>query len=528
MSNSKPFLLGRVCEKSKKKSSKNYKNVELIELAKLLELDFKPRTKNDTMCEAIRQKLLEKNIETKEDLERYLSTSKIIVEKPNLVDELAKYPSFNDFMMFQPGIEAILELLNGITDLSKFSLSVSAIGANSANGFIRKLQYINNGYTLDVVLKSNQTPSSDNLYYEYLAGQCINEFSKYYPFFSRTYGLGNYKTDTDWKIFNKIKETSIFLYSMNEYLNFLNPTQYTKNVETSCIDSKNINIMTQYIPIKRSLWDYIVAFSPSNKFNPVYKMHLTSIISTLYLTYGCLSKLANYFTHYDLHMSNIVLYEIPDRKYIDVVAKTSSGDLQFKTRYLPIIIDYGRSYFNCEALSSGLINSPKFMKSICSLDSNSPFDICPDYCGDEVGYSFMGDINPDGSVSATGIDDYYINRGRRNISHDLRGLSDLSSIINFDNLENVSYIKLWKDLMNGIVYNKYNTFGMPEIMSGSAPGTVNNVHEVYNSLETMIRQSEFINDFENLLKSYNNISYGILTVDFSVDTMNPFEFIKYP
>ena len=528
MSNGKPYLLGRICEKPEKKTKllDTYKNDELERMANMLGIKFNKFESNNKLCESIRAVLEGNNINTIDEFDNFALDHKI-----------KKYPSLNDFMIFQPGLYSINKLFNGIDDIGKFNRIIQPIGNNSHNGFIRKFNYVNNGITLDVVLKSNKKKSTDNPYYEYLAGQCINEFSKYFPFFSRTYAIGQYKNRTFWNYFGSINKRTDLPYDISHYIEYFDvAASLDQKVKNSCINSDMKNVFTQFINIKKSLLEYFHNFTDASyHFEVKYQNQLTKHILLLYLVYGTLSKLGNYFTHYDLHMNNVVLYEIPNNNYIDIVIKTINGKkIILKSRYLPIIIDYGRGYFNCHALQSGILDSPSLMKKVCEYDITNPIPadkVCPNICGNEVGYQFSGKINPDGSIDSTGVDDFYINLGKRNISHDLRLLSDLNHIIDFSYLDqDISYIKQFTDLLKEINYRSYNPYGMPETEHPQPPpqpqNSINNIHDAARALDEIVRNPEYIRHINTVVLNSNPDYYGELSIDFSADGFKEFHFFK--
>jgi hypothetical protein len=224
-------------------------------------------------------------------------------------------------------------------------------------------------------------------------------------------------------------------------------------------------------------------------------------------------------------MENVVLYSIPNSQHIDVEAMTENGVISFKTKYLPIIIDYGRSYFNCSAIETGLVNSHELMKKVCLNDARGSNE-CPKHCGNDVGYLFTGEYMPaTDSFKRTGKNNYYINRGRRNMSHDLRCLSFIKDKgMKFNQLDSsISWIRLWKQLINDITYqDDYDKFGMPELTS--EPGEISNVSDVFESLKQIMMQPDYTANHSSQFVSTS--SYGKLVVDFS-QTMQPFQFTKY-
>jgi hypothetical protein len=424
--------------------------------------------------------------------------------------------------MFTPGLLFTETFFAGSLDLSNYSQEIDRIGINSANGFIRKLNYKDNSLSMDVVLKSAANAQADNLYYEYLAGQCINEFSKFYPFFSRTFGIGKYKSNQTYNALKSIASKNLLSAPVHNFIEPMNLSDFETTISESCQNSLYMTIFTQFIPIDGSLWNYFTSFTRNSVFRQGYQNQLTKHIAILFMVYGSLHKLSDFFTHYDLHMDNIALYAIPNAQYIDVEAKTENGVISFKTKYIPIIIDYGRSYFNCSAIESHLVNSPTVMKSVCLKDSfRSGSPVCVRNCGDYVGYSFTGQYNPaTDSFNATQGDDFFINRAKRNKSHDLRGLSDLKRSINFSELDSsISYIRRWKQIIEHLNYNA-RFFGKPE--TSSVMGQFNNVTDIFRELSNIMLEPEFIRDHD---QHYKTASYGKLVLDFS-NTMEPFIFTK--
>lgn len=523
MENQKPFIFGKTCEvpKNKKKKVYRYTREELTHMAERVDIPITPQTSNDNLCESLRKIVIDNNLHTYQDFEKYASTL-----------ELQKYPSLNDFIMFQPGLTAINQLFEGINDISKFSQTITSIGKPSANGFLFNLDYTINSTTLNVILKSNKKSDNDNLYHEYLAGQCINEFSYYFPFFPRTYKIGMYTHTSSWQDLSTMKGTKKLQRPFSNYINFYNASDFTRSTKISCASSKFINVFIQYLNLKYTLDNYFLNFTynGNTKINPAYSHQLTKHILILYLTYKTLSKLADYFTHYDLHADNVGIYEIPESKCIDLVIKTDSDVLELKINHIPILIDFGRSYFNCSALNAGLKSSTQLMETVCTYDNRNPDGaqrLCTNTCGDGRGYQFSGILQADGSISNTDQDDYWINRAHRNMSHDLRLMNEIKSHFNFNDLDNgVPYIKQFKDLLKNINYGTYNRFGMPETLVNPA-NPVNNVHDVANALESIVKLPEFKTDLYQTLSSKSPDSYGTLYIDFSSGGFQEYRFVKH-
>jgi hypothetical protein len=111
---------------------------------------------------------------------------------------------------------------------------VHEIGQVSSSGFVLNLQYETMKYNANALLKSSRKTTSDNLFYEYLAGVLfINRVNEIFPCFTETYHLFRHNsTDTR----KKIKDNAMRIdeYSTVIKLNNCDKTM-VKNVG-KCID----------------------------------------------------------------------------------------------------------------------------------------------------------------------------------------------------------------------------------------------------------------------------------------------------
>jgi hypothetical protein len=88
----------------------------------------------------------------------------------------------------------------------RYLVNVKHIGQPSANGFVLNLQYTNQGYTTNAVLKSAVTNNGDHPYYEYLVGLFINKLTKTVPCFIETYNLFTYHDNS---LKDKLKKKNV-------------------------------------------------------------------------------------------------------------------------------------------------------------------------------------------------------------------------------------------------------------------------------------------------------------------------------
>ena len=115
-----------------------------------------------------------------------------------------------------------------------------------------------------------------------------------------------------------------------------------------------------------------------------------------------LGTLADRFTHNDLHAENVLLYTIPNNKYITLkyVLGNNKPVIQIKTRYIVKVIDYGRAYFRMNQNRS----STRFFNEITAKNPNCKRN------QDNIGYGWFTPLN---------TQHYYISQLQSNISKDL-------------------------------------------------------------------------------------------------------------
>jgi len=122
------------------------------------------------------------------------------------------------------------------------------------------------------------------------------------------------------------------------------------------------------------------------------------LVGVLYQVYFALAAVADTFTHYDLHLDNVLVMQLAEPVRIKY-------GVSFETKTLAKVIDYGRCFFNDSA--RGLSNSsPKIEKSICAQCYS---------CGKYDGFTWLED---DGN-------EYHVVSTRPNRSHDLCALRRL-------------------------------------------------------------------------------------------------------
>ncbi len=351
---------------------------------------------------------------------------------------------------------------------------IRSLGEASINGFIKEIAYIHRGYQAHAILKSSQTPEADNLMYEYMVGQYINKLNKQYPCFLETYGHYVYTDENAWA---KMRDENSMEVLKKELL-----LQTKTDFDDACRNSKLLAILIQSLKGVKSL------SALYNKPDFV----ASNLLTTLFQIYMPLAMVKDTFTHYDLHLDNIQIYEPTQDHYIHFHYHLPSGHVvSFKSGFIAKIIDYGRSYFN--DIASG-VNSADIYTDLCDAYEcrNDMDDEEDEGCGEMKGFGWMkDDDNP-----------HHISSQKRNISHDLLPLARLKeskslallaspplkallAIVNYKALDSKTAREM------GSAY-----FGTPEILTKKSARKINNVYDAFEYLamlllsEPQIRQND--------------------------------------
>ena len=353
---------------------------------------------------------------------------------------------------------------------------IKSIGSASSNGFVKEIKYQKEGYDAYSILKSSTRQDADNLMYEYEVGQYINKQNKIFPCFLETYAAFVYKNSSAW---NHVKDVNHILpHVLQNNLQILAKPDYS----VGCFESTYISIMIQHIK-------NAIGFNELNEMalnqsgeHKIIQMFNQEILGVLYQIYMPLASMVNEFTHYDLHSGNVLLYEPVKNSYITYNYHLLSGEIvQFKSKYIAKIIDYGRSYYDDKENSS-----LKTYKKICKNKD------CDPRCGIEYGLEILGPESSPGSF-------YHISSQVRNASHDLR----ISNGIVLPNKSFAEKIYL-NDIVTRIVYK--HTFGTKENMkTGGKYGPINNVVDMSNALSNIINNPSYKNENTDYYTAFKNI-----------------------
>jgi hypothetical protein len=393
-------------------------------------------------------------------------------------------------------IKKINEFFNHYTDFKYAVSPIKSIGAPSANGFIKEIKYTRDGYNSYAILKSSTRGSADNLMYEYEVGQYINKQNKVFSCFLETYGMFSYDNEATWKHFKDTKSNNITIFKENTTL--IPHINYIKG----CGDSKYIAILIQHVNKAITLYDFILNTSKeSDKNKREYEINM-DVFYILYQIYFTLDALKNEFTHYDLHASNVLLYEPVKGGYITYHYHLNSGKIiEFQSKYIAKIIDYGRCYYKDSAKK----NSKNTYKNICSIKE------CEPNCGEKAGFMNLSPEEYPGSY-------HYISSQVHNRSHDLRLAYVVKHYLELINPGEI--FPLFKIILDLIEYKE--NYGTPEKIKNRYPTKISNVHDMCKMLEFLINQPQI----KQMNVAYNSSFTKIGDMHIYEDR-RPMNYVKY-
>jgi hypothetical protein len=106
-------------------------------------------------------------------------------------------------------------------------------------------------------------------------------------------------------------------------------------IDNLCKNGDNFAILIQYIDNPISIYDFVDKHESDYSFD-------AQILAILFQIYAPLSYLKDEFTHYDLHLNNVLLYELPKGKFVELKYKDERDGFSttIRTNYIVKIIDY--------------------------------------------------------------------------------------------------------------------------------------------------------------------------------------------
>jgi hypothetical protein len=186
------------------------------------------------------------------------------------------------------------------------------------------------------IIKTSQNNKADNLAYEYLVGQWLNQFTSRYDYDCFLYTYTLYHTDTQ-TLYHTGKYTSI--KKLLDYNN--NKTRLEKLTNTYKTTTQDVGDIRSIICGPHTNLLLVQEFVEGSTFYD-YLMKKTlsehDIWCILYQIYYPLSQLVGKdFYHGDLHVKNVLIKEVP--------YKNTYNGFKIKCNYRAYMIDYGRSIY---------------------------------------------------------------------------------------------------------------------------------------------------------------------------------------
>ena len=426
--------------------------------------------------------------------------------------------NLNYFLNFNSISEEVNEKYKWFTDLSLIKHPINLI-TNSANGFISSIKFENDDHKIfNTILKTSKLAKSDNLYYEFFVGMCINKIKKYIPNFISTYLYLNLTPE----IKKNLQENKDY----NDIENFISNTKIHGHNSDGIYDRINIGcgmngssgILIENIPNNLNFTQLLR--TPEFKSNINY-----NLFCILYQIYATLSNLNNIFTHYDLHLNNVMYIKLPTPSKI-VYHLDDDKVVTLFTQFIPIIIDYGRSFIDCSKIDS-IISSKVFTDRACDLDDCNPMNKSQPSCYlDQGGMVVNRDINGHYSDQK---DFSYKDLRNNNQSADLRFIIKLLDFGSDFARFNIDYPKFLDEIYDIIKDSN------PEWFTYSYSGLANCVKESKSEykpkspckIKTTSDFFQFLNDYY-IEKKYNSIeiidSYGVFDITPNLEKNTPWVF----
>jgi len=458
-----------------------------------------------------------------------------------------------DVMRLMPQRTHLLELFEDFDILKGdvvFSM-IECIGreSESENGFIRSLQYIkvardsdgvqkqSEYFTINSLLKSSKNRDSDNLFWEYCAGRVVNIMNSVIPIFSVTNKCYNYKTTSSYNTFRDIcigsttqRRVGVMQqpFKISDYISVV-PLRDSSLLK-ACILPETLAITVQNITHVGDLVSFIdgyyyIAGDYGFVLNPANMCYLVSLYQMLYLG---LSFFGDNFTHYDLHAHNILVWAVPDDNWIVVhYLINDHEDYSYKIKYLPTIIDLGKSYFDLSQSTSN------FNSATSIVQATQKTRVLKLAC--------MNTLAPS-------MPEYHIDATKRNVSSDLKTLSYLKVFLPTQaemdtnpKINDADFMKLFFDLIRGT--NCDDNFGAVEstqtsLANGLTHTPVNNIYQAARVLYQIVKSESFQRHMDKEIERITNLAikdnhthgntdnvphkYGDLYI--TLDANNPFDF----
>jgi hypothetical protein len=479
----------------------------------------------------------------------------------------------NTNFFFKYSSPEISEFLNGFI-FNKENISYIKYIGGGANSVTFDMGYkLNDESDINMIMKTcnrlvniNGVPfvnnNPDNLFYEYMAGLCINNFKKYCPNFSHTFHIfpmkGMILNDTGMTKIQKINEILLrdslpelrdkvpvekFMTLVNEDNNInlesfndnILSMQITKNnlyqqFNRSCLIPYNICIITENIKNFVS-FDNVCEILKSD-YTPQQQNYV--FFTILLQVYTTLFTLKTKFTHHDLHVNNVLFIKVPDDKYVTINYIDGVISRIIYVNFIPVIIDYGRCFFDCtniENKNDFFVGSRGVHDVACMIPNCNTNPIDKSFTCDlhksgflvtKSNFTYKPELNKDPSNPELFLTP---DVGVKNESSDLNYLIDILHILHIIRSTSCDIVgKLLAHDLSPFIDDDTKIFRpniWPVEKLSNESGKIKNITDVYNFL---IQYMEKLDDTVHE-KIRSGECYGSLNINIDINIKRQFEFV---
>lgn len=413
-------------------------------------------------------------------------------------------------MAFGRESKHIKSFFHGFTNFKYVQYPIKSFN-NGGNSFIHLIKYQREDYEAYTILKSAGSKDSDNLLYEYMVGQYVNKQCLRFPCFVETYDWLRYKGTQSCKTLKQDPNKKLNLVFENSKEALKDYSESNIGMGSHCTDNKEekpyikrecseIELLLSLSCIHSQFLAIMIQYSKGVVLMDMLKNYdfiNNELITVLYQIYMPLSSIFNEFTHYDLHIRNVLVYEPAKGYYFDYKYILDDGSVvEFKSRYIAKIIDYGRAFFN-DPTNEGVTGSSKSIQETICNNVIRCDGAKSTFCGENHGYHFED------------VKEY--KSSERNISHDLLLLHMIKLFLKYmcipyDETETDVLYKekinidneLVTDFFSKVEYGDKETSDWKQRSTSEIyyheDGKVNNVIDVHNELKHIVQTEKEKND----------------------------------
>lgn len=443
---------------------------------------------------------------------KYLKYKSKYLQLKGGVDNKATEDNLDFFLNFNKMKDSYLTKYENFINKNQIILPIIRIGEPSANGFINLITYKNSkdSNIFKTVLKTSVEFQADNNYYEYVVGNCINIIKQYIPNFIYTFTFANLNPFLKTKLMtDKIFNNSLLFMAGAPFKNNIDKTELQNydNIGNGCENNDKASVLIEYVPNGVSINDLIEEeeFLLGVDYN---------IFCLLFQIYAALVGLKDIYTHYDLHLGNVMIIKLPKKTKIEYI----NLGIVLYTKYIPVIIDYGRSHINCLKLGTTIF-SRIFSEISCENPkcNNAKHPLC-----DTRKKGLVIQRNKDQYSNQENF--YSINLRVKNESFDLRFLHNFMKEFNnvvpikadYAKRFNFAFNNEWVDKTD----NKNLSYGVKELPSEYSSRRI---------IKTITDALDWLKDYYMVNNLKNKISvdlYGIIKINTNIESKEKWTFEK--